>query len=338
MVRSKSRAYDARQTTVFPVAYSTLSAEALQVSILPKYHLGPQMRCEYMYRGMNDNYLVRDPRSKYIFRVYRHKWRDLKDIEAEMDLILYLKSRGIGLSFPIPDGLGTLIQGINAPEGERYAVLFSYAEGSSPFPDITLKQCRAAGRELSKMHSLTINKRLGNNRCRLDTTALLYQSFHSIKPFLEDSRDDLLKLDEVVTRLAVKFEKIPLGELSSGICHGDFYPSNFHVSEKGMVTFFDFDACCCSWLVMDVAAFCFATTQTYRNAKTANKAFLEGYQEIRPLNTSELDLIPYFGAVNRIWVLATQCSNFEIFSHFARMNIKRNIIGDLKKYVEKYCT
>ncbi len=322
---------------VLPVTYSTLSADALTRKVLSRYALDAPIQCEYIYRGLNDNYLVKDSRTKYVLRVYRHNWRDLSDIEAETELIQFLRSRGIGVSFPLPDKGGTVIREIRSPEGIRYAVLFSYAEGRSPLPRITLEQSRATGRELSKMHRVTINKRLGNNRCHLDTTALLYKSFHAIKPFLEESREDLLKLDEVVSKLAVKFERISLDNISFGICHGDLYPSNFHVSDSGKITFFDFDACCCSWFVMDVAAFCFAATQTYKYAKKVNAAFLQGYREIRSLNTSEVELIPYFGAVNRIWVLATQCSNFEIFSHFTRMNIKHNIIGNLKKYVDKQC-
>jgi Ser/Thr protein kinase RdoA (MazF antagonist) len=327
----------AKPAEVLPVTYSTLSADALTRQVLSRYALDTPIQCEYTYRGLNDNYLVKDSRTKYVLRVYRHNWRDFGDIEAETELIQFLQSEGVGVSFPVPDKSGTVIREIGAPEGIRYAVLFSYAEGRSPLPRITLKQSRATGRELSKMHRVTIKKRLGNNRCHLDTTALLYKSFHAIKPFLEESREDLLKLDEVVSTLALKFERISLDNISFGICHGDLYPSNFHISASGKITFFDFDACCCSWLVMDVAAFCFAAAQTYNYANKVNEAFLEGYREIRTLNTAEVELIPYFGAVNRIWVLATQCSNFEIFSHFTRMNIKHNIIGNLKKYVEKHC-
>ena len=328
----------AKHIETFSVLYSTLSPEALQEKILSKYLLNPAVQCEYLYRGLNDNYLVRDSHSQYILRVYRHNWRDLQDIESEMELIQYLKSEGVSVSFPVPDREGTVIQEIHAPEGIRYAVLFSYAEGSTPLPKMTIYQGRITGKELAKIHRLTINKRLGNNRCHLDVTALLYKSFHAIKPCLEDRREDLMNLDEVITKLALKFERISLSDLSFGICHGDFYPSNYHISRNNTITLFDFDACCCSWLVMDIAAFCFATTQFYKNAKEINKAFLEGYQEIRMLHSMEIDLIPYFGAVNRIWVLATQCSNFEIFSHFVRTNIKRDIIGNLNKYVDKYCT
>ena len=322
---------------VLPVTYSSLSAEALTRQVLSRYALNSPVRCEYVYRGLNDNYLVKDSHTKYVLRVYRHNWRDLQDIEAEIELIQFLRSEGVGVSFPVPDKNGTMIRQIGAPEGIRYAVLFSYAEGRPPLPQITIRESRATGEELSKMHRATVNRRLGNNRCHMDTTALLYESFHTIKPFLEDSTEDLRQLDEVVSRLAVKFERIPLNNISFGICHGDLYPSNLHISSSGKVTFFDFDACCCSWFVMDIAGFCYAATQTYKYAAKVNKAFLEGYRELRSLNAEEVELIPYFGAVNRIWVLATQCANFEIFSHFTRTNIKHNIIGNLKRYVEENC-
>lgn len=322
---------------IFPVTYSTLSADGLRRLVLSRYDLAYPVRCEYMYRGLNDNYLVKDSRSKYVLRVYRHNWRNLADIEAETELIMFLQSKGVGVSSPVPDRDGAMIREIDAPEGIRYSVLFSYAEGRPPLPAITLEQSRATGRELARMHRFTINKRLENNRCHLDTTALLYESFNAIKPFLEESREDLHRLDDVVSRLAVKFERISLNDISFGICHGDLYPSNFHISSSGKITFFDFDTCCCSWLVMDIAAFCFSATQTYKHADRINEAFLEGYIDIRSLNNAEIGLIPYFGAVNRIWVLATQCSNFEIFSRFTRMNIRNNIIGNLKKYVEKNC-
>ena len=321
----------------FPVQYSTLSSKALQERILQNYPFKKILLCEYLYRGMNDNYLVRDTGAKYILRVYRHNWRKQRDIESELELLLYLKGNGVSVSSPIADNSDNLIQKIQAPEGLRYAVLFSYAEGNSPISEMTLKQSHATGKELAKMHCLTTGMRLKNNRCHLDIVALLYESFHAIKPFIEDSSADLRDLEEIIQALKSRFETISLDGLSSGICHGDLYPTNYHLSVDNEITFFDFDACCCSWFVFDVASFCYTTTQFYRNAEQINKAFIDGYQELRKLTEEEISLIPYFGAVKYIWVLGTQCSNFEIFCHFVRSNIKRNIIANLKNYVEKYC-
>jgi Ser/Thr protein kinase RdoA (MazF antagonist) len=321
----------------FPVQYSTLSPEALQERILQKYPLKKILVCEYLYRGLNDNYLVRDTCEKYILRVYRHNWRDLRDIESETELLLYLKGNGVSVSTPIADKSDRLIQEIQAPEGLRYAVLFSYAKGNSPFSEMTTKQSRVAGKELARMHCVTTGMRLKNNRCHLDMVSLLYESFHAIKPFIEDSRDDLRDLEEIIQKLKARFETISLDGLSSGICHGDLYPSNYHLSGENEITFFDFDACCCSWFVFDLASFCYTTTQFYWNAEQINNAFIDGYQELRKLTKEEIRLIPYFGAVKHIWVLGTQCSSFEVFCHFVRSNIKRNIIANLKTYVDKYC-
>jgi Ser/Thr protein kinase RdoA (MazF antagonist) len=321
----------------FPVQYSTLSSEALKEKILSKYAFHNEVRCEYLYRGLNDNYLVHDADSKYILRVYRHAWRNLQDIESEMELLQYLKSNGVSVSFPIPDKENTLIQKISAPEGLRHAVLFSYAKGDTLLNAMTLHQSRNAGRELAKIHSLTINRRLKNNRCHLDVISLLYESFYAIKPFIEERPEDMRDFEEIIQTLRTKFEEISLSDLSFGICHGDLYPANYHVSMDDEVTLFDFDECCCSWFVMDVAAFCYVSTKYYRNADEVKKAFLEGYQEVRTLSKVEIDLIPYFGAINYIWVLGTQCANFEVFCHFVRTNIKRNIIKNLKQYVDKYC-
>lgn len=321
----------------FPAQYSTLSSGALKERILTRYTFKSEAQLEYLYRGLNDNYLVRDTDSKYILRIYRHNWRNLQDIESEMQLLQYLKANGVSVSFPIADKEDNLVQEIKAPEGLRYAVLFSYAKGTPPLNAMSPSQSRNAGRELAKIHSLTINRRLKNNRCHLDVIAVLYESFYAIKPFIEENPEDLRDFEEIIHKLRVRFEEVSLSDLSFGICHGDLYPANYHVSMNDEVTLFDFDACCCSWFVMDVAAFCHVSTQFYNNAEQVNTAFLEGYQGIRNLSRVEIDLIPYFGAVNYIWVLGTQCSNFEIFCHFVRTNIKRNIIRNLKKYVEEHC-
>jgi Ser/Thr protein kinase RdoA (MazF antagonist) len=321
----------------FPVQYSTLSPAALQERILQKYRLKEIFYCEYLYRGLNDNYLVQTNEAKYILRVYRHNWRDLRDIESELELLLFLERNDIPVSTPIADVSGNLIQEIPAPEGLRYAVLFSYAKGHSPFSEISLQQSRLAGRELARMHCLTENMRLKNNRCHLDIVSLLYESFHAIRPYIEDRSSDLKDLEEIIQKLKTRFEDVSLERLSYGICHGDIYPGNYHLSGESEITFFDFDACCCSWFVFDIASFCYTTTQFYESAEEINETFIRGYQEIRKLTGEEISLIPYFGAVRNIWVLGTQCSNFEIFCHFVRNNIKRNIITNLKKYVEQYC-
>ena len=74
----------------------------------------------------------------------------LVDVESEIDLLQYLKANGASVSFPIADKQGNAIQTICAPEGERYAALFSYAEGSSLMADMTMEQSRITGKRVRK--------------------------------------------------------------------------------------------------------------------------------------------------------------------------------------------
>lgn len=101
----------------FPVHYSTLLSCALQEKILTRYHFDGFPLCEFLYRGMNDSYLVKDLSSQYLFKVYRHAWRSLVDVESEIELLQYLKANGVSVSFPIADKQGNAIQKICAPEG-----------------------------------------------------------------------------------------------------------------------------------------------------------------------------------------------------------------------------
>jgi len=321
----------------FPAQYSTLQSCALQDKILTKYHFNGLPLCEFLYRGMNDSYLVKDLSSQYIFKVYRHAWRSLVDVESEIELLQYLKSNGVSVSFPIADKQGNIVQTICAPEGERYAALFSYAEGGSLMADMTMEQSRIAGKEFAKIHMLTKNRQLKNQRSQLGLTALLDSSSFMIEPFIDDKNNDLTNLREVTVKLKDKFSSVALNELDYGICHGDFHPANYHISERNEITIYDFDSCCIAYFAYDIATFYYWIVSAYKNANKIMGSFLRGYQEIRRLSELEIALLPYFGAASFIWRIGMQCSNCEIFSYFVRNNIRNNTIRNLRRFVDEHC-
>ena len=328
----------AKSLEPFPVQYSTLLSCALQEQLLIKYRFNSFPLCGFLYRGMNDSYLVKDLDSQYILKIYRYHWRNFVDVESEIELLQYLKANGVSVSFPVADREGNTIQTIHAPEGERYAVLFSYAGGDSPMADMTVEQSRIAGKELAKIHMLTTGRQLKNQRSNLDLMTLLDSSFFIIEPFIDDRNNDLTNLKEVIVRLKKKLASVPLDKLGQGICHGDFHPANYHISESNEITLYDFDSCCISYFIYDIATFYYWVTRSYKNANKLMCAFLGGYQEIRKLSKLETGLVPYFGTVSFIWMIGVQCSNFEVFSHFVRNNIRSNTVGNLKKFVDKHCS
>ncbi len=78
---------------------------------------------------MNHTYFLSDSETKYVLRVYSHNWRSKSEIFEEIKLLNLLKENDLSVSFPIQDKKGEFIQEINAPEGIRYLVLFSFAKG-----------------------------------------------------------------------------------------------------------------------------------------------------------------------------------------------------------------
>jgi Ser/Thr protein kinase RdoA (MazF antagonist) len=109
--------------------------------------------------GINHTYFIADNETKYVLRVYFYNWRSKPQIQEEIDLLHLLKENDVSISFPVADKKGEFIQEINAPEGIRHAVLFSFAEGEKiRFMDA--QTCFSIGSLMAKIHSTTANKKL----------------------------------------------------------------------------------------------------------------------------------------------------------------------------------
>lgn len=115
--------------TTFPVLVSTLSEKELGLFITEKYQLNENFICKLFRTGVNHTYFISDNETKFVIRVYCYKWRTNKEIEQELELLILLKNNSLTVSHPIADKNGNFIQEINAPEGIRYVVVFSYAKG-----------------------------------------------------------------------------------------------------------------------------------------------------------------------------------------------------------------
>lgn len=114
----------------FPVTSSTLSAEKLGEFIQQKYNLSKSIECKLFRAGMNHVYMVTDIKENFVFRVYTFDWRTKIEIAEELRLLIHLNENETPISFPIANNTNEYIQEFNAPEGKRFGVLFSFAEGA----------------------------------------------------------------------------------------------------------------------------------------------------------------------------------------------------------------
>ncbi|KAA3436674.1 phosphotransferase enzyme family protein [Rufibacter hautae] len=283
---------------VFPTSYSTLQADALASFVSEQYNLGP-VQGKFLTRGVGDTYLIVAPSSPYILRVYRASHRNYTQVKAEIDLLLALKNAEVSVSYPISDKQGQTIQTLSAAEGNRCAVLFSYAPGRM-VPLLTEKQLHLLGQEMAKFHSVSSLVPLNEARWLLDVETTLTQPLQAIKDFFLEDPEEYAWLQEAAAIARARLAQFNTSAFSFGYCHYDFFPKNFHFDGDEKLTLFDFDFLGRGWLVNDVMVFwqhlCLDVHYGKMKQESADHAFqifLSGYRAVRPLSEEELAAMPY---------------------------------------------
>ena len=126
------RTWRLRMALPEPIAVirSIVSPDALLAKVVQSYAIASPVRCRLLKRGLNDTYLLTTEGGPYVLRVYRAGWRSGDEIQYELDLLRHLHVRGVAVSVPIAAHGDRLALPVAAPEGIRYLVLFTYANGS----------------------------------------------------------------------------------------------------------------------------------------------------------------------------------------------------------------
>src|SRR5690606_13968317 len=130
--------------------------------------------------GMNHTYFISNGVKKMVVRVYCHNWRSKIEIQEELKLLNLLKDNKLSVSYPIPDRHKNFIQSINAPEGLRYLVVFSFAEGQK-MRFMSNATCFAIGELMAQFHTLTEN--LSINRVHYVPNILLNESYDQLAQY-----------------------------------------------------------------------------------------------------------------------------------------------------------
>jgi Ser/Thr protein kinase RdoA (MazF antagonist) len=292
------------------VQHSLLTVDSIQ-DILVSYNLSKVISCEFLTRGLNDTYVISTQDYNYIFRVYRHNWRNESDILFEIDAINHLKESGFLTSYPIKTCEGRWVIKIQAPEGIRYGVLFTYSKGHRP--EINPTNCNLIGKSLGELHNNTDN--FVSNHARsfdLDLKHLLDEPLSLISPLIKkvlgtDQEQILMNTIETIKK-AIRGSK-----LATGFCHGDFHNFNMHIDEA-MLEIFDFDCCSFGYRSYDVAVFWWNLKNNYPSLeKECWGQFLNGYLSQRKLSDVEINSLPLFISVRRIWLVGTMLKNEDVW-------------------------
>lgn len=323
--------------THFPVTNSNLSATHLGLFLQKKYSLSKDTKCQLIRAGINDTYLVTDNLDKYVFRVYSLNWRTRTEIAEEIKLLNELKQNNIPVSYPLSDKENNFIQKLNAPEGDRFSVLFSYANGEK-LHTLSTETHFQIGELMARLHRVTCNQKL--NRVNYSSEVILVDSLKQIANFLPADTEEINFMQLTQKYLLKEFLNVNTSEIRRGIVHMDIWFDNLNITEDNKVTIFDFDFCGNGWLCMDIAYYIMQlhNVEKYeaKNYQPKIDSFVKGYESLTKISREEKRLIPMLGVSLYFFYLGIQCQRFDNWSNsFLNENyLKRYINGLVKKYHE----
>lgn len=320
----------------FPVISSNLSTAHLALFLQEKYELSKGTTCNLLKAGINHTYLIKDQKQQYIFRVYSLNWRTEVEISAEIKLLNELKEQNISISYPIFDKKENYIQTINAPEGNRFAVMFSFAEGEKLL-NFSEENHYNIGFLMAKFHQITINKNL--ERVQYSSKTLLIDSLKKLSQFLPENTNEMAFMQATQAYLLNEFAATKTDKIRQGIVHLDIWFDNLNITKDNKITIFDFDFCGNGWLCLDIAYYILQVHSTEKDEQICKAkviSFIKGYESITAISEEEKRILPMLGVSIYFFYLGIQCERFDNWSNtfLNELYLKRFINLLVKKYFD----
>ena len=324
----------------FPVISSILSADHIGLFIQMKYSLVAVVSCKLLKTGINHSYLVTDGNDNYVFRLYSLNWRSDLEITEELRLLNLLRLRDISVSYPLKDVDDNYIQHIEAPEGTRQGVLFSFAEGEKQLnfsTDLHFK----IGETMARIHQVTLNLEL--ERVTYTPKLILEDPFVHLRKFLSVESEELAWMVLAQKYLLKEINDIDIAQLRQGVLHLDIWFDNINMTKDGQITIFDFDFCGNGWLCYDIAYYILQLHSTEKDISERDlklENFLKGYESVTRITDEERRILPMLGVSLYFFYLGVQCQRHDNWSNvFLNETYLKKFINILvKKYFEENVT
>ncbi|WP_114822377.1 phosphotransferase [Chryseobacterium sp. KLBC 52] len=321
-------------TEKFPTINSTLSPDRLGQLIQEKYGLTEKTECSIFRLAMNHLYIVHDGENKYVFRVYTHHWRTELEIHEELRLLTHLKVADRQVAFPIADQSNKFIQEIEAPEGIRFGVLFSYAKGIKT-AKFSPETSFLIGKALAKVQQSTENVEL--KRMSYNAQNLLKNPVAKTKKFYSKNTTEIEFLENLSDFLTLKLENADQQKMRYGTVHLDVWFDNLHIDNEEEITFFDFDFCGNGYLCFDISYFLFQlfTTHLHQEEYEAKADhFIRGYETVTKISHEEKQFLPYACLAIMNYYISVQCDRFEYWTNiFLNEDHLKRMVGNLKRWI-----
>lgn len=280
--------------------YTRVDKAALDAFLLG-YDLGKAGKLEEIPAGVsNTNYHLFTASGRFILTLFEDRVQR-EDIPYFLAFSNHLRSKGVPCPRVIPDRAGKSSGTLCG----RPAAITEFLQGSSVSPP-TAEHCAAAGEMLARMHlagedfSLRRENAMGLSAWKSLIGACEAGATESVETGLFSFLQEELSYQQ--GRLQ------DLQELPRGAVHADLFPDNVFFQKTTLTGVIDFYFSCDDFYAYDLMLtfnpWCFGKDGTLRMADS--RAFLESYMKIRPLSPREQELLPLFGRMAALRIVATR--------------------------------
>ncbi len=293
----------------FPISKSFLERSAVGRLIEEEYGL-TNVDCQLITATLRDVYLVTSAQGRNILYIYPHGERSPEAISAEWRFVEYLHANEVPVAPAVRRKSGETILTFNAPEGIRFGIVTPFVEGVILRRRSSIPAVRAYGRIVASIHTLADRMPFVLDRAPLDYEGMIRGSVAAFEREAFDRSGELAFLRGSAEILLNELGKLSKDKPAYGVIHGDVIRANALVAEDGRVTILDFDFCGYGWRAYDVASYLLTIRGTPEEAEF-ERAFLQGYDEVRPLTEPERQTLPLHEAVRAIYSIGVPASNIK---------------------------
>jgi Ser/Thr protein kinase RdoA (MazF antagonist) len=256
--------------------------------------------CQLIQSTRRDVFEVRSDQALFVLHLYPHAGYQREQVEEEWALAASLREAGVPAVRGVQTVLGNWTFPVAAPEGVRYATLSAFVEGGHLRHRYSPHATRAYGRAIAQIHAVSGSLTMSAARMDLsrDLAPMLEAGaieFPKVYPRRGGDADFLL---HAIQHLKRWINSLPRAGPAYGFIHGDVIRANCQVGDDGSVTLLDFDLCGSGWRAYDLASYLQVDPEG---------SFLEGYEEVRPINPQERAWLPLFVSVRRVFSLVIPC-------------------------------
>lgn len=247
-------------------------------SLVPRWRGAPHT-LEHVRDGANAVYRFCAGETRLVLRLTEGRHRNRGQLEAEVDFVRFVTSRGVAAASPVPTVDGGWVETLTSGDATSawHAVAFTWVRGCH-FKFFTADVDRPLfcvwGRTMGRLHAASREFVPAAGRRRVPWTE--QDTTRCDVPRLPPSET---AAGREYTRLTEWLQSLGSTPANWGLIHGDFERTNF-VLDGSTLRLYDFDDACYHWYVADIAHALWA----FRTAPISDRGrflswFLEGYAE-----------------------------------------------------------